>query len=89
MLELVNSDIGINGTIAFKSGKYEDYKIFNSSTIEDLTHFKTTIKTDQNTEKYEVNCRLFIFYDDEINVVCQFEKNLPFGENLRSCASSS
>ena len=80
--------VGIKGDIAFTTNKEEWFSILNVSNIEDLTKFKATVTTDKNTEKYDINCRLWLNNDKKIFVLCKFERNLPLDDNKINISES-
>ena len=70
-----------NGDIAFSSSREEWFTIFNITNVEELTKFATKINTDKDTEKRNINCRLWSNYNNYIYALCKLEKNLPLGDN--------
>ena len=80
--------VGIKGDIALTANKEEWFSILNVSNIEDLTKFNATVTTDRNTEKYDINCRLWLNDKKDIFILCKFERNLPLDDNKISISDS-
>ena len=63
---------------------YNSEDIFNSSDIEEMSSFKTTIKLDPNNNPilYDITCRLWHPKDSNIIIICEGDNDLIYDEEL-------
>ena len=61
---------------------YNSDDIFNSDTIEEETHFNTTIKTTEknNSIIYDINCNFWKPKNSNIIIICRFDNDINFNE---------